>query len=101
MQLLPVFKKHYPLERLDDVTYPLLDLSEARRIFGDGVWIKAQLEDGITHAGPVETIRQSVRDLLQSGAVGTGRFCLSVGDMLSGTPMEHRRAFYAAVREFG
>jgi hypothetical protein len=38
---------------------------------------------------------------MQSGAKGKGRLALSVGDMLRGTPMEHRVALYEAVKEFG
>ena len=101
MHLVPVFKRHYPLERLDDVTYPMLDLAEVRKIVGNEVRIKAQIADGIVHTGPSERIRDAVRGLMQSGAKGSGRFALSVGDMLRGTPMAHRKAFYEAVKEFG
>lgn len=97
MHLIRLFAQLYPLERLDDLTYPLLDIGEVRRIFGRKAWIKA----GIIHAGPSERIREVVQNLMATGIADEGRFCLSVGDMLKGTPMEHRKALYAAVREFG
>jgi hypothetical protein len=34
-------------------------------------------------------------------AKGRGRYALMLGDMLRGTPLEHYRALYEAVREFG
>jgi hypothetical protein len=48
----------------------------------------------------MERIRQTVKDLLLE-AKGQGRFSLQVGDMLRGTPMEHRLTLYEAVKEFG
>lgn len=101
MHLIPVFNKHYPLERLDDVTWPMLDLAEARRIVGNDVRIKAQISDGIVHNGPPAEIRRAVKDLMDSGARGDGRFVLSVGDMIRGTPMANRETYYQAVKDYG
>jgi uroporphyrinogen-III decarboxylase len=99
--LLPVIGKHFPLQRLDDLTFPLIDVARARRDVGPEVWVKVVIEDAIVRFGPAERIRQTVRDLMASGAKGRGRLALSVGDMLAGTPLEHRVALYEAVKEFG
>jgi hypothetical protein len=98
MHLVPVFARHYPLERIDEVTHPVLDIAEIRRILGPKVWVKAQIEDGIVHSGGAG-VRASVAALASSGAMGSGRLCESVGDMLPGTAIERRRELYAAVRE--
>lgn len=101
IHLLETFKEHYPIERIDDLTYPLLDPSQARCIVGEDVWIKAALSDGIVHAGPPDRIRETVRQIAAAESKGRGRFCLSVGDMLPGTELEHRLALYKAVKEYG
>lgn len=61
----------------------------------------ALIEDSIVQQGPTEHIRQTVCDLMVSGAKGRGRFALMVGDMLKGTPLEHRVALYESVKEIG
>ena len=94
-------RRHCPLQRLDDITFPLIDVAKMRREVGDEVWTKVCIEDSIVQMGPPERIRRTVRDLMASGAKGRGRLALTVGDMLAGTPLEHRLALYEAVREFG
>ena len=99
--LFAVVKRHCPLQRLDDITFPLIDVARARREVGEEVWVKVCIEDSIVRFGPPERIRQTVKDLMGSGAKGRGRLALTVGDMLPGTPPAHRLALYESVREFG
>ena len=99
--LMPVIRRYFPVERLDDLTFPAIDIARARREVGEQVWIKAVIDDGIVCVGPPERIRQTVKDLMISGAKGRGRLALNVGDLLRGTPLEHRLALYESVKEFG
>jgi len=99
--LFPVVKKHFGLRLLHALTYPLVDIAKVRRELGEETRIHALIEDTIVQHGPPERIRETVRDLMASGAKGKGRFALMVGDMLRGTPLEHRLALYEAVKEFG
>jgi len=99
--LFPVVQKQFGLTHLDALTYPKVDIARMRRELGPEIWITAILDDGIIQNGPAESIRRAVKELMQSGAKGQGRFALIVGDMLQGTPLEHRLAYYEAVREFG
>lgn len=99
--LFPVIAKHCPLQRIDDLTYPLNDVAAVRHAVGEGVWIKVVIEEGILRSGPPETIRRTVRDLMASGVKGRGRLAINTGDLLAGIPMEHRLALYEAVKEFG
>lgn len=99
--LFPVIRRHFPLQRIDDLNYPLNDVAWVRSVVGPEVWIKAEIEAGIVQTGPSERIRQTVRNLMTSGAKGNGRLAIVVGDLLPGTPLEHRLALYEAVREFG
>lgn len=99
--LFPVIQRHCPLQRLDDLTFPLLDIAKVRREVGDEVWIKVVIEDSIVQQGPPERIRQTVKDLMESGAKGRGRLAMTAGDMLPGTPLEHRLALYESIKEFG
>jgi uroporphyrinogen-III decarboxylase len=99
--LFGLFKRLYPLQRMDDITYPLLDIAKVRRDVGEEVWIKVCIEDSIVQLGPPERIRQTVRDLMASGAKGRGRLALTVGDLMPGVPLKHRLALYEAVKEFG
>jgi hypothetical protein len=99
--LFPVIRKHCPLQRIDDLTYLLNDVAAVRRAVGDEVWIKVVIEEGILRSGPPETIRQTVRDLMKSGAKGKGRLSINAGDLLAGIPMANRLALYEAVKEFG
>ena len=93
-----VFKEHYPLERISDVTYPLLDMREVRNIVGDEVWITVAVEDGLIAAGPRAAIQKTVDRLMTDAGVAENRTSMSVGDMLKGTPLEHRIALYEAVK---
>lgn len=99
--LFPVIRKVCPLQRIDDLTYPLNDIAGVRRAVGDEVWIKVVIEEGILRSGPPETIRQTVRELMRSGAKGRGRLSMNAGDLLAGIPMDHRTALYESVKEFG
>ena len=99
--LFPLVKKHFGLTHLSAITFPLIDIARVRREVGDDVWISGFIADEIVHVGPPERIRQTVRELMESGAKGNGRLSLNVGDMLKGTPLEHRIALYEAVKEFG
>jgi len=101
VHLFPILKKQYGLRSLSPLTFPLVDVARVRRELGEEVWVTALVEDSIVRAGPPERIREVVRALMRSGAKGRGRFALEVGDMLKGTPLEHRKALYEAVKEFG
>jgi hypothetical protein len=97
--LFPVIKKHFGLRAIEALTFPLNDVAKVRRDIGDDLWIVAVVEDPIVQAGPEQRIRETVRELMK--AKGRGRFALQIGDMLPGTPIEHRLALYDAVKEFG
>ena len=99
--LFPIVKRCFGLTHLHALTYPLVDIARVRREVGDEVWVSALIEDSIIQFGPPERIRQTVKDLMASGAKGRGRLALVVGDMLKGTPPEHRLALYESVKEFG
>jgi hypothetical protein len=99
--LFPVIKKHFGLTTIHALTYPLVNIAKVRREVGEEVWIYGVIEDGIIHQGPSARIREIVKELMASGAKGTGRFALWVGDLLRGVPLGHRRALYEAVREYG
>jgi len=100
VHLFPIIQKHFGLTLIDSLTFPLVDVAKVRRDLGEDIWINAGIESAIIRWGPAERIRQTVKDLLAS-AKGSGRFAINVGDMLRGVPMEHRIAYYEAVREFG
>ena len=99
--LFPVIARCFPLERIDDLNYPAVDIARVRRDVGPEVWIKAEIDAGIVAAGPPERIRAAVAELLTPEVMGRGRFALTVGDLLPGTPLENRRVLYEAVREYG
>lgn len=99
--LFPIVKKHFGLTHLDALTHPKIDIARVRRELGEDIWITAIIDDAIIQNGPAESIRQTVKELLHSGVKGNGRFALIVGDMLQGIPLEHRLAYYEAVKEFG
>jgi uroporphyrinogen-III decarboxylase len=101
VHLFPVVKRSFGLTHIDMLTFPLVDIAKVRREVGHEVWINALIADEIVQLGPPERIRETVRDLMDSGAKGRGRLALNVGDMLKGTPFEHRIALYEAVKEFG
>ena len=94
-------KRHFGLTHLEALTHPYVDVARVRSEIGEEVWITAVIADDIIQLGPPEKIRQTVRDFMESGVKGSGRLCLEIGDMLPGTPMEHRIAYYEAVKEFG
>jgi hypothetical protein len=101
VQLFPVMKRHFGLKRIHALTFPLVDVARVQAELGDDSQIMAVIEDSIVKLGPPERIRQTVMDLLESGVKDRGRFALIVGDMLKGTPVEHRFALYESVKEFG
>jgi len=98
--LFPIIKKHFGLTLIDSLTFPLVDVAKVRADLGEDIYINAVIAEDIVTAGPPERIRQTVKDLLTS-AKGKGRFAINVGDMLRGVPMDHRIAYYEAVKEFG
>ena len=97
--LFPLIKKHFPLKSIDALTFPLNDVAKVRRDLTEEVWIMALIADSLVQAGPAGQIREAVREIMK--ARGRGRFALQLGDMLPGTPMEHRIALYEAVKEYG
>jgi len=98
--LFPIMKKHFGLTAIDSLTHPLVDVAKVRADMGEDIWITACLESEIIKSGPPERIRLSVKELL-TAAKGKGRFAMQVGDMLRGVPLDHRIAYYEAVKEFG
>ena len=99
--LFGIMKRHFGLTHMDALTYPLVDIAEVRRELGYDVWVLGCIAVEIINLGPPEKIRQAVKELMASGAKGDGRFALSVGDLLRGTPLAHRFALYESVKEFG
>lgn len=99
--LFSIMDREFGLEHIDSLTYPLIDIARVRSELGEDVWIEGVIADEILTFGPPEMIRQIVKDLMQSGAKGRGRFSLSVGDLLQGVPLEHRYVLYESVKEFG
>lgn len=100
-QLFPVVKRHFGLTLLNALTYPLVDVAKVRRDLGEDVEIQCVVADNIIRQGPPEQIRRVVCELMASGVKGKGGFSLIAGDMLPGTPLEHRVAYYEAVKEYG
>ena len=98
--LFPTVKRCFGLTDLDMLTFPLVDIARVRREVGEDVRVTALIADQITQSGPPERIRETVKALLQ-GAKGRGRLALAMGDMLKGTPLEHRLVLYESVKEFG
>jgi len=99
--LFGIMKRHFGLTHMDALTYPLVDIAEVRREVGYDVWISGCIGMEIVKLGPPERIRQTVKELMASGAKGDGRLSLWVGDLLRGTPLAHRVALYESVKEFG
>jgi hypothetical protein len=99
--LFAIMKREFGLTEIGALTWPLVDIAKVRRDLGEDIWIYGSVADEIVKFGTPDSIYEAVRDLMASGAKGSGRFSLGVGDMLRGTPMENREAFYAAVKEFG
>ena len=97
--LFPAMKKHFGLTSIDALTFPLNDVAKVRRDLGEDVRIMAIVADSIVQAGPPQRIRETVRELMR--AKGRGRFSMQLGDMLPGTPPDHRLALYEAVKEYG
>jgi len=97
--LFPVIKRHFWLTSLHALTWPYVDIAKVRCDLGEDVHIQALIADTIVQLGPPEHIRQAVKEVMQ--AKGRGGFALILGDMLPGTPLEHRLALYEAVKEFG
>jgi len=97
--LFPVIKRHFGLTSIHALTWPYVDIAKVRRDLGEEVRIQALIADSIIQLGPTEQIRESVKEVMK--ARGHGGFALILGDMLPGTPLEHRLALYEAVKEFG
>ena len=93
-------QEHFGLTAIDSLTFPLVNIAKVRADLGEDVWITAGIESEIIKSGPTERIRQAVKELV-TAAKGKGRFSMAVGDMLRGVPMDHRIAYYEAVKEFG
>ena len=98
--LFPIMQNHFGLTAIDSLTFPLVDIAKVRADLGEDITITAGIESEIIKSGPPERIRQTVKELL-TAAKGKGRFTMQVGDMLRGVPMDHRIAYYEAVKEFG
>jgi uroporphyrinogen-III decarboxylase len=94
-------QREFGLNDIGALTWPLVDIAKVRRDLGEHIWIYGSVADEIVKFGTPDTIYEAVRELMESGAKGKGRFALGVGDLLRGTPMENREAFYEAVKEFG
>ena len=99
--LFPAIKENFGLTSINALTYPLVDIARVRAELGEDVRIDAVIADEIVKLGPPENIRQVVREFMASGAKGDGGLSLSTGDMMRGTPLEHRIALYESVKEFG
>ena len=97
--LFPIMQKHFGITAIDSLTHPLVDVAKVRADLGEDIWITAGIESEIIKSGPTERIRQAVKELM--AAKGKARFSTAVGDMLRGVPMDHRIAYYEAVKEFG
>ena len=99
--LFPIMQREFGLVEIGALTWPLVDIAKVRRDLGEDVWIYASVADEIVKFGTPDSIYAAVRELMETGAKGKGRFALGVGDMMRGTPMANREAFYGAVKEFG
>lgn len=101
VHLFDIMQREFGITHMDAITYPMVDIAAVRRQVGQDVWLAGCIAEEIVSMGPPAKIRQTVKELMESGAKGDGRFSLSVGDMLKGTPMAHRVALYQSVKEFG
>lgn len=99
IHLFPIIHRHFKLESINALTWPYVDIARVRHELGPEVWLDVIVADHIVQQGPVESIREAVREVMK--AKGKGRLSLMVGDLMRGAPLEHRLALYEAVREFG
>ncbi|MHB9134409.1 MAG: uroporphyrinogen decarboxylase family protein [Armatimonadota bacterium] len=99
--LFPTIKRIFGLNSINVLTYPLNDIAKVRHDLGEDVTIYAVIDDGIIQLGPPERIRQVVKEFFDTVVKGNGGLALMLGDLLRGTPMENRIAYYEAVKEYG
>ena len=99
--LFPTIKKHFGIERLHAVTYPLNNVARIRKELGYETWITAVIADEIITQGPPEKIRQTVKEFLSPEVKGKGRLSIWVPGEARGIPQSHYLAVYEAVKEHG
>ena len=78
-----------------------LDLERLRHDLGPGVWMQVTIHPGLVHTGPVEKIRDAVRQTLTPALKGEGRLTFGMQADNFKAPLEHIRALYEAVKEYG
>lgn len=99
--------RHFPMIRRElgvtvfDTGFPI-DFGGVRRELGQDVQIHGGPDVAfLLSATPVQ-VRERVKEILSSGVMEGGRFCLREGNNLAPmTPLENVRAVYDAGREFG
>ena len=99
--------RHFPTIREElgvtsfDTGFPI-DFGQVRRQLGPDVEICGGPDVAFLLSATPERARQRVREILSSGVMEGGRFCLREGNNVAPlTPLENLRAVYEAGREFG
>lgn len=99
-RLLPVIQHELNVDSFD-TGFPI-DHGALRKALGPDAQILGGPHIATVHQGPLDRIRQQVRNVLQSGVMEGGRFILHEGNNLPpGTPLEHIGAMYETCKKYG
>ena len=99
--LFPIVSRHFKLQTLHALTYPLLDIERIRREVGPDAHLIVLISDGILNLGTAADVRDAVKSLLTDRLKQSGPLTLISGDLLPGTKMDNLHVLYEAVKEFG
>ena len=91
--------KHFGIKNFINLHAGYLDIEKLRHDLGDEVWLSINLHPEILLSGPPERIHKAVKELLTPRVKGKGRLTFGVQGYY--LPLEHKRAVYDAVREYG
>jgi uroporphyrinogen-III decarboxylase len=93
--------EHFGVNSFTNLNASCLDLEKLRHDLGPEVFMQVTIHPGLVHTGPVDNIRQAVKDVLTPRLMGKGRLTFGIqGDNFK-APLEHIRALYEAVVEYG
>jgi hypothetical protein len=99
--LFPIVSRHFKLQTLHALTYPLLDIERIRHDVGSDAHLIVLISDGILNLGTAADVREAAKSLLTDRLKRSGPLTLISGDLLPGTRMDNLHVLYEAVKEFG
>jgi len=93
--------ERFGIDSFSNLNASFLDLEKLRHDLGPEVYMQVTIHPGLVHTGPIDKVREAVKETLTPALKGRGRLTFGIQGDNFRAPIKHLVGLYEAVKEYG